>query len=56
MMPGVSVLDVVIHQRQILANAFGQNATVFDLTGATAGIAKRELELLFKKAIEVLNG
>jgi chromosome partitioning protein len=55
-MPGVSVLDAVIHQRQILADAFGQNATVFDLTGATAGIARRELEFLFKDALEVLNG
>jgi chromosome partitioning protein len=54
-MPGVSVLDIVIHQRQILADAFGQNATVFDLTGSTAGIARRELESLFKKALEELN-
>lgn len=54
-MPGVVVLDTVIHQRQILADAFGQNATVFDLTGSTAGIARRELESLFKKALEKLN-
>ncbi len=54
-MPGVTVLDVVIHQRQILADAFGQNATVFDLTGSTAGIARRELEVLFKKALEELD-
>lgn len=54
-MPGVAVLDTVIHQRQILADAFGQNATVFDLTGSTAGIARRELESLFKKALEKLN-
>jgi chromosome partitioning protein len=54
-MPGVSILDTVIHQRQILADAFGQNATVFDLTGSTAGIARRELESLFKKALEELN-
>jgi chromosome partitioning protein len=54
-MPGVSVLDIVIHQRQILADAFGQNATVFDLTGSTASIARRELESLFKKALEELN-
>jgi chromosome partitioning protein len=55
-MPGVTVLNVVVHQRQILADAFGQNATVFDLTGSTAGIARRELESLFKDALEVLNG
>jgi chromosome partitioning protein len=56
LMPGVTVLDTVIHQRQILADCFGQNSTVFDLTGSTAGIARRELEQLFKKALEVLNG
>jgi chromosome partitioning protein len=54
-MPGVTVLDAVIHQRQILADAFGQNATVFDLTGSSAGIARRELESLFKKALEELD-
>lgn len=56
LMPGVTVLDTVIHQRQILADCFGQNSTVFDLTGSTAGIARRELEQLFKKALEVLDG
>jgi chromosome partitioning protein len=54
-MPNVTVLDVVIHQRQVLADAFGQNATVFDLTSSTADIARRELESLFKKALEELN-
>jgi chromosome partitioning protein len=54
-MPGVTVLDVVIHQRQVLADAFGQNATVFDLTSSTADIARRELESLFQKALEELN-
>ncbi|MCY7275795.1 MAG: AAA family ATPase [Phormidesmis sp. CAN_BIN44] len=56
LMPGITVLDTVIHQRQILADCFGQNSTVFDLSGSTAGIARRELEQLFKKALEVLNG
>jgi len=56
LMPGVTVLESVIHQRQILADCFGQNSTVFDLTGSTAGIARRELEQLFKKALEVLDG
>jgi len=56
LMPGITVLETVIHQRQILADCFGQNSTVFDLSGSTAGIARRELEQLFKKALEVLNG
>jgi chromosome partitioning protein len=56
LMPGVAVLETVVHQRQILADCFGQNSTVFDLSGSTAGIARSEIEQLFKKALEVLNG
>lgn len=56
LMPDVLVLDTVIHQRQIMADCYGQNATVFDLSGSTAGIARREIEKLFKRALEVLNG
>lgn len=56
LMPDVAVLDTVIHQRQIIADCYGQNATVFDLSGSTAGIARREIEQLFKKALEGLNG
>lgn len=56
LMPDVTVLSTVIHQRQILADCYGQNATVFDLSGSTAGIARREIEQLFKSALEVLNG
>ncbi len=56
LMPNVLVLDTVIHQRQIIADCYGQNATVFDLSGSTAGIARRELEQLFKKALDGLNG
>jgi chromosome partitioning protein len=56
LMPGVTVLETVIHQRQILADCFGQNSTIFDLSGSTAGISRRELEQLFRKTLEVLNG
>lgn len=56
LMPDVIVLDTVIHQRQILADCYGQNATVFDLSGSTAGTTKREIEQLFKKALGVLDG
>ncbi|MDZ8264522.1 AAA family ATPase [Nostoc sp. ChiQUE01b] len=55
LMPNVIVLEDVLHQRQVIADCYGQNATVFDLSGSTAGIAKREIEQLFKKALEVLN-
>ncbi|HEY9619157.1 MAG TPA: AAA family ATPase [Crinalium sp.] len=54
--PDVTVLNNVVHQRQIVADCFGQNATVFDMTGSTAGITRRELESLFKEALEGVNG
>ena len=54
--PGVTVLDKVLHQRQIIADCFGQNSTVFDLSGSSAGIARREMEELFKQALEGVNG
>jgi chromosome partitioning protein len=53
--PGVTVLSKVIHQRQIIADCFGQNSTVFDLPGSPAGIAKREMEELFKQMLEGVN-
>ena len=52
----VELLKTIIHQRQIITDSFGQGATVFDLTGTTAGTARRELDSLFKQAMEVLNG
>ncbi len=56
LMPDMVVLDSVLHQRQIIADCYSQNATVFDLSGSTAGIARREIEQLFKQALGVLNG
>lgn len=55
LMPGVAVLDTVIHQRQVIADCYGQNATVFDLSGSTAGIVRQEMEQLFKQAMERVN-
>lgn len=52
----VEMLETIIHQRQIITDSFGQGATVFDLTGTPAGTARRELDSLFKQAMEVLNG
>ncbi len=52
----VKLLQTIIHQRQIITDSFGQGATVFDLTGTPAGTARRELDSLFKQAMEVLNG
>jgi chromosome partitioning protein len=52
----IQLLNAIIHQRQIITDAFGQGATVFDLSGTPAGVARRELESLFKQAMEVLHG
>ena len=51
----IQLLDAIIHQRQIITDAFGQGATVFDLSGTPAGVARRELDSLFKQAMEVLD-
>ncbi|MBW4422039.1 MAG: AAA family ATPase [Myxacorys californica WJT36-NPBG1] len=51
----IKLLATIIHQRQIITDAFGQGATVFELTGTPAGTARRELDSLFKQAMEVLN-
>lgn len=52
----VTLLKTIIHQRQVITDSFGQGATVFDMTGTPAGTARRELESLFKQAMEVMNG
>lgn len=52
----VKLLKTIVHQRQIITDSFGQGATVFDLSGTPAGTARRELDSLFKQAMEVLNG
>ncbi|MBI4738760.1 AAA family ATPase [Candidatus Woesearchaeota archaeon] len=56
MLPSVKVLDTVIHQRQAIADCFGQNSTVFDLPGTSTGIARRELVELFEQAVRGLDG
>jgi len=53
---GVVLLESIIHQRQVITDSFGQGATVFDISGTPAGIARRELDDLFKQAMEVMNG
>lgn len=46
---GYPVLDTVIHQRQAIADSFGQQATVFDMTGRAASDCAREYDKLFKE-------
>ncbi|WP_373546548.1 AAA family ATPase [Chamaesiphon sp.] len=52
--PDLHVLSEVIHQRQIIADAFGQGATVFDLTGDAAQAAQAEYSRLFKTILKSL--
>lgn len=51
---GVPVLNTVIHQRQVVADTFGQQATVFNLAGKPAVESSAEFESLFKEVVEVL--
>ena len=48
---GLPVLDTVVHQKQAIADAFGQQSTVFDMPGRAAADSAREFEKLFKEAI-----
>lgn len=48
---GVPVLGAVVHQRQAVADAFGQQSTVFDMSGRAAKDSAREFENLFGEAI-----
>jgi len=52
--PDLNVLSEVIHQRQIIADAFGQGATVFDLSGDAAQAAQAEYSQLFKTILKAL--
>ena len=52
--PELNVLSEVIHQRQIIADAFGQGATVFDLNGDAATEAQKEYSQLFKTILKAL--
>jgi len=52
-LPSITALKTVIHQRQPVADAYGQGATVFQLPGATE--AAREYEALCKEILEVLT-
>jgi chromosome partitioning protein len=50
----VIALKTVIHQKQAVADAFGQGATVFDLKGAGASDAAAEFEKLFKEIMRLI--
>ena len=53
--PDTTLLSNIVHQRQVIADSFGQGATVFSMSGTSAGIAAREYSELFTEAMELLK-
>jgi chromosome partitioning protein len=51
---GIQILKTSVHQRQVVADTFGQAATVWDLSGRPAAESAREFEKLFAEVMEVL--
>ena len=49
----VTVLKTVIHQKQVIADTFGQAATIWDLSGRSAADSAQEYERLFKEIIKM---
>lgn len=48
---GMPILDTVIHQRQLIADTFGQRATVWELSGKAASEAQSEYQALFSEVM-----
>ena len=53
--PTVKVLKSVIHQKQVIADSSGQNATVWDLGGQPAKDSAKEYLRLFKEIMGALT-
>jgi chromosome partitioning protein len=51
----VPILKTVIHQRQAVADCFGQQATVWNLPGKPAADAGKEFDKLFKEVVGLLK-
>jgi chromosome partitioning protein len=52
---GIQILNTTVHQRQVVADTFGQAATVWDLSGRPAAESANEFEKLFREVMEVLK-
>jgi len=50
----VPILRTVVHQKQVVADTFGQQATVWDLPGRAASDSACEFEQLFNEVMEML--
>ena len=53
--PGVLALKTVIHDREVISDAPGQNATVWTMKGKPATTSRNEYNQLFQEIIELLN-
>ncbi|MBE9216493.1 AAA family ATPase [Plectonema cf. radiosum LEGE 06105] len=51
----VTVLKTVIHQKQVIADTFGQAATIWDLSGRSATESAREYEKLFTEIVGMIK-
>ncbi|NEP20025.1 MAG: AAA family ATPase [Leptolyngbya sp. SIO4C1] len=49
----IPILKTVIHQKQCVADTFGQRGTVWDLSGRAASESAMEFEQLFQELMEV---
>lgn len=52
--PGATLLDTVIHQKQAVADTSGQSATVWELPGRAATESGGEFDGLFKEILKLL--
>lgn len=50
---GVPLLKQVVHDRQVVADSFGQNSFVFDIEGKAAADASKEFHSLFSELIKL---
>lgn len=53
--PGVLALKTVIHDREVISDAPGQNATIWTMTGKPATTARAEYAQLFEEIFGLLN-
>jgi chromosome partitioning protein len=52
---GVPILNTAVHQRQAIADTFGQSATVWELLGKASVEAAEEFDLLFREIMTLLT-
>lgn len=53
---GITLLDAVIYDRQVITDAPSQGQVVWQMSGNAAKVAAKEFDLLFKSAWEELSG